>query len=82
MEDLVSPASRSSLLKLILLAAPLIRSRQISKMILSFVGSNKTLEAAYLSGEIALELSPQGTLAERMACGGKGVPGVLRRRCE
>lgn len=44
-------------------------------MILSFVGSNKTLEKAYLEGRVSLELSPQGTLAERIACGGKGIPG-------
>ncbi|KAL8278120.1 hypothetical protein RQP46_009444 [Phenoliferia psychrophenolica] len=54
--------------------SPLIRSGQISSMILSFVGSNKALEHAYLGGRIALELSPQGTLAERIACGGKGIP--------
>lgn len=44
-------------------------------MILSFIGSNKVLEQAYLQGQISLELCPQGTLAERVACGGKGVPG-------
>ncbi|KAM0751468.1 succinyl-CoA:3-ketoacid-coenzyme A transferase-like protein [Meredithblackwellia eburnea MCA 4105] len=55
--------------------APLIKSGQVNSMILSFVGSNKNLEQAYLQGKISLELSPQGTLAERIACGGKGVPG-------
>lgn len=44
-------------------------------MILSYVGSNKVLEQEYLQGRISLELCPQGTLAERIACGGKGVPG-------
>lgn len=44
-------------------------------MILSFIGSNKELEGGYLNGRISLELTPQGTLAERIACGGKGVPG-------
>lgn len=44
-------------------------------MILSFIGSNKVLEAGYLNGSISLELTPQGTLAERIACGGKGIPG-------
>lgn len=55
--------------------SPLITNGQVSKMTLSFIGSNKVLEAAYLSGNIALELTPQGTLAERIACGGKGIPG-------
>lgn len=44
-------------------------------MTLSFIGGSKVLEKAYLSGNIALELTPQGTLAERIACGGKGIPG-------
>lgn len=55
--------------------SPLITNGQISKMTLSFIGASKILEAAYLSGNIALELTPQGTLAERISCGGKGIPG-------
>jgi 3-oxoacid CoA-transferase len=48
---------------------------QISKILMSFIGPNKVLEEAYLTGQIAVELIPQGTLAERIACGGKGIPG-------
>jgi len=59
--------------------APLIASGQISKMILSFVGTNKNLEKAYLAGDIALELSPQGTIAERLRAGGAGMPGIFTR---
>lgn len=44
-------------------------------MVLSFIGPNKVLEEAYLTGKAAVELVPQGTLAERIACGGKGIPG-------
>lgn len=54
--------------------APLVQSRQISNLILSFLGSNKDLEKKYLSGEIGIELCPQGTLAERIRCGGSGIP--------
>ena len=49
-------------------------SGQISRLILSFIGSNKALEQKYLSGDIAIELCPQGTLAERIRCGGAGIP--------
>ncbi|KAL5605996.1 hypothetical protein BROUX41_006211 [Berkeleyomyces rouxiae] len=52
----------------------LIRSRQISKMISSYIGANKTFETAYLTGQIELELNPQGTLAERCAAGARGIP--------
>ncbi|RDW73804.1 succinyl-CoA:3-ketoacid-coenzyme A transferase-2 [Coleophoma crateriformis] len=52
----------------------LLQSKQISKMIASYIGENKTLESMYLTGEIELELTPQGTLAERCASGGKGIP--------
>jgi 3-oxoacid CoA-transferase len=59
----------------------LLKSRQIKKMIASYIGENKTFEKMYLTGEIELELSPQGTLAERCASGGKGmcVRNSLRR---
>ena len=52
----------------------LLESGQISKMIASYVGENRLFEQKYLSGEIELELTPQGTLAERCAAGGRGVP--------
>ena len=52
----------------------LLESKQISKMIASYVGENKVFERMYLSGEIALELTPQGTLAERCRAGGAGIP--------
>ncbi|KJX92940.1 succinyl-CoA:3-ketoacid-coenzyme A transferase like protein [Zymoseptoria brevis] len=52
----------------------LLESKQIKKMIASYVGENKVFEKMYLNGSIELELSPQGTLAERCAAGGKGIP--------
>ncbi|SZF03804.1 unnamed protein product [Blumeria hordei] len=52
----------------------LLATKQIKKIIASYIGENKTFEKMYLSGEIELELTPQGTLAERCACGGKGIP--------
>ncbi|KAK3689793.1 coenzyme A transferase [Podospora appendiculata] len=52
----------------------LLRTKQISKMIASYIGENKTFERMYLTGEVELELTPQGTLAERCAAGGKGIP--------
>lgn len=52
----------------------LLKSKQVSKMIASYIGENKTLETMYLTGEVELELTPQGTLAERCAAGGKGIP--------
>ena len=52
----------------------LLQSGQIKKMIASYVGENKTFERMYLSGEIELELTPQGTLAERCSSGGRGIP--------
>ena len=52
----------------------LLQSRQIGKMISSYVGDNKLFEQQYLSGELELELNPQGTLAERIRAGGAGIP--------
>nr|WP_172340318.1 CoA transferase subunit A [Novosphingobium sp. SG751A] len=52
----------------------LLESRQIRKMISSYVGENKLFEQQYLSGELELELTPQGTLAERIRAGGAGIP--------
>ncbi len=52
----------------------MLQTRQIKKMISSYVGENKTFEQQYLSGELELELNPQGTLAERIRAGGAGIP--------
>lgn len=52
----------------------LLETRQIAKMISSYVGENKLFEQQYLSGELELELTPQGTLAERIRAGGAGIP--------
>ena len=52
----------------------LLRTKQIKKMVASYIGENKTFERMYLTGEVELELTPQGTLAERCAAGGKGIP--------
>lgn len=52
----------------------LLETRQIKKMIASYVGDNKTFEAQYLRGELEVELVPQGTLAERIRAGGAGIP--------
>jgi 3-oxoacid CoA-transferase/3-oxoacid CoA-transferase subunit A len=51
----------------------LLRNRQIVKMVSSYVGENKEFERQYLSGEIEVELTPQGTLAERLRAGGAGI---------
>ena len=52
----------------------LLETRQIAKMISSYVGENKEFERQYLAGELAVEFCPQGTLAERMRAGGAGIP--------
>lgn len=52
----------------------LLHTRQIKKMVSSYVGENKTFEKQYLSGELELEFAPQGTLAERLRAGGAGIP--------
>jgi len=57
----------------------LLRSRQIAKMISSYVGENKEFERQYLSGELELEFCPQGTLAERCRAGGAGIPGFYTK---
>ena len=57
----------------------LLESRQIAKMISSYVGENKLFEQQYLSGELQLELTPQGTLAERIRAGGAGIPAFYTR---
>jgi len=57
----------------------LLRTRQVSKMIASYVGENKEFERQYLTGELEVEFCPQGTLAERMRAGGAGIPGFYTR---
>jgi 3-oxoacid CoA-transferase subunit A len=57
----------------------LLTTRQIRKMISSYVGENKEFERQYLSGELELEFTPQGTLAERMRAGGAGIPAFFTR---
>ena len=57
----------------------LLNSRQVKKMISSYVGENKLFESLYLSGELELELNPQGTLAERIRAGGAGIPAFYTR---
>jgi 3-oxoacid CoA-transferase subunit A len=52
----------------------LLRTRQIRKMVSSYVGENKEFERQYLAGELELEFNPQGTLAERIRAGGAGIP--------
>jgi len=57
----------------------LLHSRQIRKMVSSYVGENSEFERQYLSGELEVEFCPQGTLAERMRAGGAGIPGFYTR---
>ena len=57
----------------------LLKTRQIQKMISSYVGENAEFMRQYLSGELELEFNPQGTLAERMRAGGAGIPGFYTR---
>lgn len=57
----------------------LLETRQIRKMISSYVGENKEFERQYLAGELELEFTPQGTLAERLRAGGAGIPGFYTR---
>jgi 3-oxoacid CoA-transferase subunit A len=57
----------------------LLETRQIKKMISSYVGENKLFERLYLSGELELEFNPQGTLAERIRAGGAGIPAFFAR---
>jgi 3-oxoacid CoA-transferase subunit A len=58
---------------------PLLKTRQIKKMISSYVGENKEFERQYLAGELQLEFNPQGTLAERIRAGGAGIYGFYTR---
>src|SRR3981189_3005917 len=57
----------------------LLESRQVKKMISSYVGENKTFAQQYLAGELEIEFNPQGTLAERIRAGGAGIPGFYTK---
>ena len=57
----------------------LLKTRQVKKMISSYVGENKEFERQYLAGELELEFTPQGTLAERLRAGGAGIPGFYTK---
>jgi len=57
----------------------LLTTRQIKKMVSSYVGGNKEFERQYLSGELELEFTPQGTLAEKLRAGGAGIPAFYTR---
>eukprot|EP00930_Biecheleria_cincta_P033215 TRINITY_DN229_c0_g2_i1.p1 TRINITY_DN229_c0_g2~~TRINITY_DN229_c0_g2_i1.p1 ORF type:complete len:509 (+),score=93.23 TRINITY_DN229_c0_g2_i1:82-1608(+) len=57
----------------------LLQTRQIKRMIASYVGENKLFEELYLTGQLEVELTPQGTLAERLRCGGAGIPAFYTR---
>ncbi len=57
----------------------LLQTRQIKKMIASYVGENKEFERQYLAGELELEFTPQGTLAEKLRAGGAGIPAFFTK---
>ena len=57
----------------------LLDTRQVKKMISSYVGENKEFERQYLAGELELEFTPQGTLAEKMRAGGAGIPAFFTK---
>lgn len=57
----------------------LLRTRQVKKMIASYVGENKEFERQFLAGELQVEFCPQGTLAERLRAGGAGIPGFYTK---
>ena len=57
----------------------LLRTKQVAKMISSYVGENKEFERQFLAGELEVEFCPQGTLAERMRAGGAGIPGFYTK---
>jgi 3-oxoacid CoA-transferase subunit A len=57
----------------------LLRTKQVRKMISSYVGENKEFERQYLAGELEVEFTPQGTLAERLRAGGAGIPGFYTK---
>ena len=57
----------------------LLETRQVKKMVSSYVGENKTFAQQYLAGELEIEFNPQGTLAERIRAGGAGIPAFFTR---
>jgi 3-oxoacid CoA-transferase subunit A len=57
----------------------LLETRQVARMVSSYVGENKEFERQYLAGELELEFNPQGTLAERLRAGGAGIPGFYTK---
>jgi 3-oxoacid CoA-transferase len=57
----------------------MLKNKQIKRMVSSYVGENKEFERQYLSGELELELVPQGTLAEKLRAGGAGIPAFYTR---
>ena len=57
----------------------LLKGRQVKKVIASYVGENKEFERQVLAGELELQLTPQGTLAEKLRAGGAGIPGFYTR---
>ena len=57
----------------------LLRTRQVKKMISSYVGENKEFERQFLAGELAVEFTPQGTLAEKLRAGGSGIPAFFTK---
>src|SRR3569623_1354866 len=57
----------------------LLNTRQVKKMISSYVGENKEFERQYLAGELELEFTPQGTLAEKLRAGGAGIPAIFTK---
>ena len=57
----------------------LLKTHQIKKMIASYVGENKEFERQFLSGELEVELTPQGTLAEKLRAGGAGIPAFFTK---
>ena len=57
----------------------LLRTKQVAKMISSYVGENKEFERQYLAGELELEFTPQGTLAEKLRAGGAGIPAFFTK---
>src|SRR6201989_341993 len=59
----------------------LLETRQIAKMISSYVGENKEFERQYLAGELKLDFTPQGTLAEKLRAGGAGIPAFFTKTC-
>ena len=60
----------------------LLHTRQVRKMISSYVGENKTFATQYLAGELEIEFNPQGTLAERIRAGGAGIPAFFTKTGE